>query len=92
MICVPLKKIGDVNLNAFNAITRKDKSKTLTKHISYKCKCKFDGTKYNLNQKFNNDNSQYECKNLRKHHVYERDYIWNPSTCMCENEITLYYQ
>ena len=92
MICVPLKKIGDVNLNAFNAIARKDKSKTLTKHISCKCKCKFDGTKYNLNQKFNNDNSQYECKNLRKHHVYERDYIWNPSTCMCENEITLYYQ
>ena len=91
MICVPLKKIGDVNLNAFNAIARKDKSKTLTKHISYKCKCKSDGTKYNLNQKFNNDNSQYECKNLRKHHVYERDYIWNPSTCMCENEITLYY-
>ena len=91
MICVPLKKTGDVNLNAFNVIAGKDKSKTLTKHISYKCKCKFDGTKYNLNQKFNNDNSQYECKNLRKHHVYERDYIWNPSTCMCENETTLYY-
>ena len=25
--------------------------KTLTKHVSSKCKCKFDGTKCNSNQK-----------------------------------------
>ena len=22
---------------------------------------------------------------VRKHHVCEKDYIWNPSTCSCEN-------
>ena len=22
---------------------------------------------------------------VRKHHVCEKDYIWNPSTCGCEN-------
>ena len=31
-------------------ITGINKSKTLKKHISYECKCKFDGTKFNSNQ------------------------------------------
>ena len=22
---------------------------------------------------------------VKKHHVCEKDYIWNPSTCSCEN-------
>lgn len=30
-------------LNAFNLITRINTSRKLIKHISYKCKCKFDG-------------------------------------------------
>ena len=30
-------------------------SKTLTKHISCKCRCIFDGRKYNLDQWWNND-------------------------------------
>ena len=42
-------------------ITGKNESKTLTKHISWKCKCKFDGRKCN--------------SDLKEHHVYERDYI-----------------
>ena len=44
-------KIKDINLNVFNIIKRINKSKTLTKHISCKYKCKFDGTKSNSNQK-----------------------------------------
>ena len=24
-----------------------------------------------------------ECKKI---HVYEKDYVWNPSKCICENE------
>ena len=31
-----------------------NESKTLTKHISYECKCKFDGRKCNLDQWWNN--------------------------------------
>ena len=30
-------------------ITGINESKTLAKHISCECKCKFDGTKYKLN-------------------------------------------
>ena len=45
-------------------ITGINESKTLTKHISCECKCKFDG----------------------KNHICEKNYIWNPATCSCEND------
>ena len=35
-------------------ITDIDESKTLTKHISCKCKRRFDGKKYKSNQRWNN--------------------------------------
>ena len=56
--------------------------KTLTNHISRKCKCKFNGKKCKSNQWWNNDKCQCECKN---HHKHKRDYIWNPAACSCEN-------
>ena len=59
-----------------------NESKTLTKHISCKCKCKFDGRKCNSNQKRNND--KYRCE-FKKHNICEKDYIWNPATCCCKN-------
>ena len=40
-ICVP-SKTEDLNLSVFNMITAIIETKTLTKHISYKCKCKCD--------------------------------------------------
>ena len=44
-----------LNLRVFNMLTGINESKILTKHISCKCKCKFNGRKCNSNQKFNND-------------------------------------
>ena len=46
------------------------------------CKCKFNSTACNSNQKWNNETCQCECKNYR---TCKKDYIWNPSTCICEN-------
>ena len=40
-VCVP-NKTEDLNLSMFNMITGINESKTLTKHISCDCKCKFD--------------------------------------------------
>ena len=37
------KKPGDLNLHVFNMITAKNESKILTKNISCKCNCRFDG-------------------------------------------------
>ena len=61
-------------------ITGINESKTLTNHISYKCKCKFDG-RIMINE-WNNDKCWRECK---KRHVCEKDYVWNPAACNCEN-------
>ena len=43
-------KTEDLNLSLFNMITGINESKTLTKHISSDCKCRFDGTKCNSDQ------------------------------------------
>ena len=48
-------KTEDLNLSVLNMITGKNESKTLAKHISCKCKCKFDEKKCNSNQWWNND-------------------------------------
>ena len=42
----------DLNLSIFNVITGINNLKTLTKHMSCKCKCKFDGRKFNSNHKW----------------------------------------
>ena len=55
--------------------------KKITKHISFQGKCKFDQRKCNSNQWWYNDKCLCECK---KHDIWEKDYIWNPSTCICE--------
>ena len=44
--CIP-NKTEDLNLSMLNMITGINESKTLAKHISFKCKCRFDRTKCN---------------------------------------------
>ena len=50
-----------------------NESKTLTKHKSCKCECKFDSIKCNSNQKWNNDKCWCECENPKEHHVCRRN-------------------
>ena len=75
-VCIP-NKTENLNLSLFNMITGINESKTLTKHISCECRCKFDEKRW-----WNNDRSRCECK---KHNVCEKDYVWNPAKCNCEN-------
>ena len=44
-------------------------SRTLTKHISCQCECKFYGRKCSSNQKWNNSKCCCECKNQIEHRV-----------------------
>ena len=76
-VCIPNKTI--FKSKRFQHITGKNESKTLTKDISCECKCKFDGTKCKW---WNNNKCQHEYKKI---HVCEKDYVWNPATCNCEN-------
>ena len=45
-------------------ITGKNESKSLTKDLSCECKCKFNGTKWNSNQWWNNVNVNVNVKNI----------------------------
>ena len=62
-------------------ITWINESKTLTKHISCECKCKFDGTECKSNQYWNNDKCWCVCKK----HTCEKDCLLSPAICNCEN-------
>ena len=55
----------------------------MTKHPSCDCKCKFNSTICNSNKKRNNETCQCECKNYR---TCKKEYSWDPSTCICQNE------
>ena len=68
-----LNKTADLNLSVSNMITGINECL---------CKCKFDGRKYNSNQKCYNDKFWWECK---KHHICEKSYTWNPATFSCKN-------
>ena len=57
-LCIP-NKTEDLNLSVFNMIRGINESKTLTKHKSCECKCKFGG-----NQWWNNHKCQCESKNI----------------------------
>ena len=63
-------------------ITNKNEAKTMAKRISCKCKCKFNSTACNSNEKKWKTESQYECKEYRTCKKY---YSWNPSIYICEN-------
>ena len=80
-VCIP-NKTGVLNLNVFSMITGINESEILAKRISSQCKFKLDGTKFNSNQRWNNEEYRCECK---KRYVCGRDYAWNPVTYNCEN-------
>ena len=53
-ICV-LSKTRNVNVKAFNIMTRINDATTMVKHISRDCKWKFNSTACNSNQKWNHE-------------------------------------
>ena len=81
-VCIP-NKTEHLHLSVFKMITGVNESKTLTKDISCKCTCKLNGRKCNSNQWWKNNKCRCECK---KHHVCERRYVWNPSTCIWKSD------
>ena len=79
-ICVPSKKRS--NVKVFNMTRKIDEAKTLIKHISCDCKCRFNSVTCNSNQKWKNDKYQCECK---KYRTCKGICSWNHSTCIFKN-------
>ena len=55
-------KTEDLNQSVLNMIAEINESKSLTKHISCKCKCRFDGRKCNSDQCWSNSKCWCKCK------------------------------
>ena len=72
----------DKRCKVLNMIARINEAKILVNHISCDCKCKFDSTTFNLNQKWNKMS-----KNVKTIRCEEKDYSWNSNACICENAI-----
>ena len=72
-----------VNLSAFNIIARINKSSTLAKYVSSKCKCKYDGT--NLTQLRSGISINVIVSAKIKKNMSVKNYIWNPAAWTCEN-------
>ena len=98
-ICAP-KKTKDISVKVFNMITDKNEAKTITKHISCDCKCKFNSTPCNSNQKWNHKTCHVNVKiivhakriiniitdiDFINKKDNQKDYSWNPSTRICKN-------
>ena len=69
-----------LDLSVFNMMARISNLKISTKHVSCRCKYKFDGKICNLNQKWNNNKCWCECKYPREQDACKKDYICNPAT------------
>ena len=77
------KRYKCINVKVFKIIRNRNEAKTMTKHTSCDCKCKFNSVTCNSNQKWNNETCQCECKNYCTCKI---DYSWNRSTCISDND------
>ena len=59
-----LNETKGVNVKVFNMITRVNETKTLVKPLLCDCKCKFNKTTCNSNQKWSNEKCQWELKSI----------------------------
>ena len=80
-MCVP-SETKNINGKVFNMITRMNEVKTLVKQISCDCKCNFNSTTCDSNQKWNNNKCLCKCK---KYPPCKKDFSWNPNICICKN-------
>ena len=69
-VCVP-SKTRNVNVKVFNMITRINQAKTLVKYLSCDCKCRFNSTACNINQKWDDEICQCQYK---KYQTRKEDY------------------
>ena len=56
----------DLNLHVFKMITGINESRTLAKHVSFKCECKFDSKTCNPDQKCSTEKCWCKFKNPKR--------------------------
>ena len=82
-LCVP-DVAKDINVKAFNLMSRTNEATHIKWHEICKCKCRINASVCNNKKRWNNDKCRCECKELIDKGIYDKGFIWNPSNCECE--------
>ena len=82
-MCVP-DVVKNLNVKAFNLISRTNETRYIKSHETYKCKCRLDASVCNNKQRWNDDKCRCKCEELIDKGVCGKGFIWNPSNCECE--------
>ena len=82
-MCVP-DVVKNLNVKAFNLMSRTNETRHVEWHEICKCKCRSDASICNNKQRWNNDKCRCECKELIDKGICDKGFIWNPNICECE--------
>ena len=82
-LCVP-DTIKNINVKAFNLMSRTNETRHIEWNKTCKCKCGLDASVCNNKQRWNEDKCKCECKELIDKGMCDKGFIWNPSNCECE--------
>ena len=79
-MCVP-DVIKDLNVKAFNLMSRTNETRHIKWHETCKCICTLDAKICNNKQCWNKDKCRCECKELIDKGACDKGSAWNPSNC-----------
>ena len=82
-LCLP-NVVKNINVNAFNLMSRTNEARYIKWHETCKCKCKSDASVCNNKQKWNEDKCRCKCKELIEKGICDKGFVWNPSNCECD--------
>ena len=78
-------RVKNMNEKGFNLILRLNETRFLIQHESCECKCGLNESVCNSKQKWNHNKFSCEYKELDGWRSCKDNYMWNPSTCNCED-------
>ena len=76
--------VKNLNVRAFNLMSRTNETRHIERQKTCKYKCRIDGSVCNNKQRQKEDKCRCECKELVDKGVCEKGFIRNPSNCECE--------
>ena len=82
-ICVP-DVVKNVNVKAFNLMSRTNETRHIKWHENCKCQWRLDASVCNNKQRWNKDKCNCKCKKIIDKGVCDKGFIWNLSNCKCE--------
>ena len=82
--------VRNINVKVFNLTSRSNQTRHTEWHESCKCKCRLDASVCNNKQRWIEDKYKCECKELIDIGRCDEGFIWNPSNCECDYDISCY--